>query len=111
MFKSYNEIGFTGQDNADDKRSYIVRITDDDFVDDIDVFMETGIGFGASPEFAIIECYTKRGLPVAPNFIRHMLQVRDAENWPLDGQVLWNRTANPLWPQIEKDMQMYLLFS
>jgi hypothetical protein len=59
----------------------------------------------------VIECYTKRGLPVAPNVIRALLWHVKEYHYSLDDMVSWNKKHNPLWHEVEKDIQMYLAFS
>jgi hypothetical protein len=100
MFKSYQYIGVSGY------RSYQYKIVDDDFED-----IAVGCLNGLASMDAIINCYIKRGLPVAPNVFRYMLHMRHASSWSLDSQVKWNKANNHHWPLIEKDIQMYMVFS
>jgi hypothetical protein len=88
-------------------QQYRYKIIDDDFE-------ETGTGDAEmmSIERKIIDCYTRRGLSVAPNLIRCMLKSREKYDWSLDWQVERMKASHPMhWHEIEKDMQMYLLFS
>jgi hypothetical protein len=79
MFKSYEYFG-----SFDSQHRY--KIIDTDFED-------YGVGFVAA--FAIIDCYTKRNLPVAPNLFRYMLHREKTEGYPIDRQVWWNKRYNP----------------
>jgi hypothetical protein len=94
MFKDYKEAGWDCH-----------LIIDDDFE-------EKGVDLEKGLLGVVIACYTKRGLPLAPNLFRCMLLVRErCSYWTLDKQVEWNKQNNPRWHEIEKDMQMYLVFS
>jgi hypothetical protein len=104
MFKSYHYIGYDG------KYGYLYKLIDDDFEEEISV----GASYlnAAGIMISIMDLYTKRDLPIAPNVIRYMLYIATEEyGFSLDNQVKWQKKHNPRWHEIEKDMQMYLLFS
>jgi hypothetical protein len=104
MFKSYKYIRDLGYDEATKQYSYEYKLVDSDFV-------AVGVGLALGDANVVIDCYTKRNLPVAPNLIRYMLSLLDKYGWPLDEQVEWNKGYNHRWHEVEKDLQMYLLFS
>jgi hypothetical protein len=110
MFKSYEYIRSLGYDEATKQYQAEYKIADTDF-EDVVVLGMASIATDGGGSAAVINCYTKRNLPVASNLIRYMLGVQEKYDWPLDKQVEWNKAYNPRWKEVEKDLQMYLLFS
>lgn len=84
---------------------YIYQIIDDNFEDLVEIKNGTAICN------AIIEVYSKRNLPVASNIIRFMLLCRNYYNWSLDDQIKHYKYYTPRWPEVDKEIKKYLLFS
>jgi hypothetical protein len=109
MFKSYEYTKCLGYNKDADQYIYEYKLTDTDFVEEVTV--TNPVWEEAWGARAIIDCYTKRGLPVAKNLFRHMLQLRDQYNWSLDEQVRQHKSHNSKWKEVEQDMKLYLTFS
>jgi hypothetical protein len=115
MFKDYKHIQLlTPNEHALWRHQF--RIYDDDFEAVVEGVSGSGVNGkspGAAIDDAIITCYTERNLPVAPNLFRFFLLFakKSPYVWTIDKQVKWNKEHNPRWPLVEKEMQMYLLFS
>jgi hypothetical protein len=111
MFQSYECIGFVGYNEATKQFRCEYKLVDTDF-EDVGIAAEVLFEGMVPGSRSIIDCYTKRNLPVAKNLIRYMLSVQeDYSYWTLDRQVEWQKQNNPRWHEVEDDMKMYLVFS
>jgi hypothetical protein len=102
-FKSY-EYKILDYDQKTKLYRYEYKIVDDDWVE-----VEVGVGVGVGVEVAVIQEYSKRDLPVAPNLVRAFQWYSKNYGTSIEQIIAWNKQDNPLYKDYENDIEKYLV--
>jgi hypothetical protein len=104
-FKSY-EPKYLGFDQKTNKYRYGYKIVDDDWVEvavAVEVAGEVAVGV------AVIQEYSKRDLPIAPNLVRAFQWYSKNYGTSIEQLIAWNKQRNPLYKDYEQDIERYMV--
>ena len=111
MIKNIQYLHYLGHNKAINLFQFKYKIIDDDF---------EWIGVGSyvaavsapctapARADAVINCYSEKKLPIAPNFIKAILILEKKYSWNIEQQIIWNKKYCPNWYLVEKDLNKYL---
>ena len=109
MIRNIQCISYLGYNKATNLFRYEFKIIDDDFEWE-------GVGTVRARQHlipvrmnAIINCYSKNKLPIAPNLVKALFIFNKQYGWSIEEQINWNKQYCPNWHLVEKDMDKYLL--
>jgi hypothetical protein len=108
MFKSYAYIKYLGHDQKTDEYRYEYKIVDDDWVG-VGVGVAVEVAVEAEVEVAVIQEYSKRDLPVAPNLVRAFQWFSKKYGYSIEQIIAWNKEYNSKFKQYEEDIEKYLV--
>jgi hypothetical protein len=110
-FKSY-EYKILGFDQKTKSYRYGYKIVDDDWVGvdfAVGVEVEVGVGVVVGVAVAVIQEYSKRDLPVAPNLVRAFQCFSKNCGYSIEQLIAWNKQYNPIYKDYEQDIERYML--
>jgi hypothetical protein len=103
-FQSYEVIKYLSYDHKNNEYRHEYKIIDDDWVG---VGVDTGVWVGIA--IAVIQEYSKRDLPIAPNLARAFQWQSKKYGVSIEQIIAWNKQYNPLYKDYEKDVERYLV--
>jgi hypothetical protein len=108
-FKSY-EYRYIGFYHKTNEYRYEYKIIDDDWVAvGVGVVVGVGVGAGVGVEVAVIQEYSKRGLPVTPNLVRAFQWHSKKYGHSIEQIIAWNKQYNSKFKQYEQDIERYMV--
>jgi hypothetical protein len=111
-FQSYEYTKHLDFDQKTNKYRYEYKIIDDDWVAfgiEVGVVVSVGVGVGVAFAVAVIQEYSKRNLPIAPNLVRAFQWQSKQYDISIEQIIAWNKQYNPLYKDYEKDVECYLV--
>jgi hypothetical protein len=117
MFQSYEFLEFICYDPNTNEYSWRYKIVDTEF-EEVGVALEVGIcaleigawvGVGVGVVVAVIDTYSKRGLPVVPNLIRALQWYNSKYGHSLEQLIAWQLQYNSKFAQYEQEIKRYLV--
>jgi hypothetical protein len=112
-FKSYEYTKHLDFDQKTNKYRYEYKIIDDEYkiIDDdwVAVGVAVGVRLGVAFAIAVIQEYSKRDLPVAPNLFRAFQWFSKKYGCSIEQIIAWNQECNPKFKQYEEDIEKYLV--
>jgi hypothetical protein len=124
-FKSF-EYKHLDYDQKTNKYRFEYKIVDDDWVGTgvavavgVGVTVGVGVGVGVGRRdrvgvvvgivAAVIQEYSKRDLPIAPNLVRAFQWQSKKYGYSIEQIIAWNKQDNPLYKDYEEDIEKYLV--
>jgi hypothetical protein len=104
MFQSCEYVKHLGHDQKTDEHRHEYKIVDDDWVG-VGVAVGVGVGVGV----AVIQEYSKRDLPIAPNLVRAFQWYSKKYGHSIEQVIALNKQYSPLYKDYEKDVERYLV--
>src|SRR5271155_44822 len=110
MLKSYEFIRYLGLDPKTNQYRWEYRIVDDDW-EEVGVVVENKVAgaFAVGVGVAVIDTYSKKGLPVAPNLIRAFQFESQKYGYILEQLIAWHKRYNPKFTQYEDEINRLLV--
>jgi hypothetical protein len=102
MFQSHEYLEHLGYDPNTNKYRWRYKIVDTEFE-------EVGVGVGGGVGVAVIDIYSKRGLPVVPNLIRAFQWYINRYGYNLEQLIAWQKQYNPRYKDYEQEIERYLV--
>jgi hypothetical protein len=110
MFQSYEFVKPLGYDPKTKSYRYEYKIVDDDWVwVAVGVEVEAPVAVGVAVAIAVIQEYSKRDLPIAPNLVRAFQWQSKKYGVSIEQIIAWNKQYNPLYKDYEQDIERYLV--
>jgi hypothetical protein len=113
MFLSYKYLDYKGLDPKTGEHRWRYKIVDSEWEEvALEVALEVGIGVGVGVvgvEVAVIDTYSKRGLPVVPNLIRALQWYNSKYGYSIGQLIAWNKQYNPRYKDYEQEIERYLV--
>jgi hypothetical protein len=113
MFKSYEHYHLV-YNHKTNKYRWEYKIIDDDW-GGVGVAPEVRLAAGLATWFAVevgaavIQEYSKRDLPVAPNLVHAFQWYSQKYGYSIEQIIALNKQHNPLYKDYEKDIEKYLV--
>jgi hypothetical protein len=108
MFQSYTYLEYLGYDPKTNKYSWRYKIVDSEFkeVAIVGAPVRAGAWLEIGLTGAVIDIYSKRGLPVAPNLFIALQWY----GYSLEQLIAWQKQHNPKFKPYEQEIEKYLVF-
>jgi hypothetical protein len=117
-FKSYEFVKCLDYDKKTKEYCYEYKIVDDDWVG-VGVAVGVAVEVAVSCAVAVIQEYSKRGLPVsgglranasvAANLVRAFQWYSQNYGYSIEQIIAWNKQYNPKFKQYEEDIERYMV--
>ena len=115
MLKDIQYIRYLGYNSVTYSYNYEYQIIDDDFEwsgigegADSGEYGGSDVGTGAYAS-AVINCYSEKKLPIAPNLAKAMFIFNKQYGWSIENQIYWSKKFCSNWYLVEKDIEKYLI--
>ena len=102
MFQSFEFLKHLGYDTNTNEYRWRYKIVDTEFE-------EVGAVGGVGLAVAVIDTYSKRGLPVVPNLIIAFQWYSGKCGYSLEQLIAWQLQYNPQYKQYEEEIERYLV--
>ena len=103
MFQSFEFLERLGYENKIKEYRWRYRIVDDEFEE-----VAVAVTCDAVVAVAVIDIYSKRGLPVAPNLFIALQWYGSKYNISIGQVIFWQKKYNPKFKQYEQEIEKYL---
>ena len=108
MFKSYEFLRYLGYDPKIKQNRYEYKIVDDDW-EAVGIGVDGEVEIESEVGIAVIDTYSKKGLPVAPNLIRALQWFSQKYGYSLEELISLQKQYNPRYKDYEQDIERYLV--
>jgi hypothetical protein len=113
-FKSYEFVKYLGLDQKTKEYRFEYKIVDDDWVGVVVAVgfgVAVGVGLGVAVEVgaAVIQEYSKRDLPIAPNLVRAFQWFSKKYGISIEQVIAWNKQYNSKFKDYEQDIERYMV--
>ena len=128
MFQSFEFLECSCYDPKTNKYRWRYKIVDSEFEEftdvagiggtvkkalalalEVGVGVWVGVGVGVGVGFAVIDTYSKRGLPVVPNLIIAFQWHSSEYGYSLEQLIALQKQYNPQYKQYEEEIERYLV--
>jgi hypothetical protein len=109
MFKSYAYIEQLDYDPKTAKYSWRYKIVDTEFEEVRVGRVDAAVGSAVEVVVAVIDTYSKRGLPVVPNLIIAFQWHSSEYGYSIEQVIAWQKQYNPRYKDYEQEIERYLI--
>jgi len=106
MFQSYTYLEYFGYNPNTNEHRWRYSIVDDEF-EEVAFEVAFAVAFGVG--VAVINTYSKRGLPVVPNLIRALQWYGSKYGHSVGQLIAWQKQYNSKFAQYAQEVEKYLV--